>query len=124
MTQKYHLPIIRDWLTLPRMEPVAPTPQSQPKQDPNLFWEGFYFLTFFIFFNIVLIPYAPKSLTFDQYYPVAMIFFGGTGLLVGRGCYLVMKNWPEWTKFTLHAVLYLIILYYLIDNIEKFTIPW
>lgn len=106
------------------MEPTGNTPQAQPKQDANLFWEGFYFLSFFIFFNIVLIPCAPKALTFNQYYPVAMILFGGAGLLTGRGCYLIMKNWPQWTKFTLHAALYIIILIYLINNIEKFTIPW
>lgn len=89
-----------------------------------MFWEGFYFLSFFIFFNIVLIPYAPKSLTLNEYYPVAMIFFGLAGLGTGRIAYLIMKNWPQWTKFMLHVVLYGIILLYLIDNIEKFTVPW
>lgn len=96
----------------------------ESRHDPNLFWEGFYFLSFFIFFNVVLIPYAPKSLTLNQYYPVAMLFFGGTGLLVGRGAYLLMKRWPEWTKFLLHCVIYGIILVYLVANIQKFTVPW
>lgn len=106
------------------MEPTVQQPDGQPEHNPNMFWEGFYFLSFFIFFNIVLIPYAPKSLTFNQYYPIAMIIFGGAGLITGRVCYLIMKNWPQWTKFSLHVVLYGIILFYLVENIQKFTIPW
>ena len=106
------------------MEPVVNQPEQDHKHDPNLFWEGFFYLSFFVFFDIVVIPYAPKSITFDQYYPLAMILVGGAGQFIGMLAFRIMKNWPSIIKFALFVVMYGIILWYLIENIQKFTVPW
>jgi hypothetical protein len=98
--------------------------QPEQKNDPNMFWEGFYLVSFFIFFIIVGIPAAPKSVTFDGNYDISMITFGLAGLAIGRLSFLIMRNWPEWIKFALHVGIYGSILWYLVNNIDKFTIPW
>jgi hypothetical protein len=108
------------------MEPVQQQEEQSQEYHPNMFWGGFFYLTFFIFFNIVLIPYTPKKLsflTFDGYYPVAMIIYGLAGLFTGMLMFKLLKNAPNWVKLALVSVLYAIILYYLVDNIERFQIP-
>lgn len=105
------------------MQAENPTQQEQ-QSNPNMFWEGFYLVSFFIFFIIVLIPAAPKSVTFDRNYDISMITFGLAGLAIGRLAFLVMRNWPEWIKFVLHVGIYGSIMWYLIQNVDKFTIPW
>lgn len=111
-------------LPLQAMEPLSNQQDQQQQHNPNLFWEGFFYLSFFVFFDIVVIPYAPKSITFDQYYPLAMVIVGGAGLFVGMLAFRVMKNWPNFIKAGLFVVMYGIILWYLIENINKFTVPW
>lgn len=105
------------------MEQASETRRSR-LADQNMFWEGFYLISFFIFFIIVLVPAAPKSLTFDQNYDVSMITFGLAGLGIGRLSFLIMRYWPQWTKFVLHVGIYGAILWYLVENVNKFTIPW
>ena len=43
------------------MEQLEQNKPQEQEYQPNMFWEGFFYLTFFIFANIVLIPYTPKS---------------------------------------------------------------
>ena len=52
-----------------------------------------------------------------------MITYGLAGLLTGMIMFRLLKNAPNWLKFAVVAVLYAIILYYLVDNIERFMIP-
>jgi len=110
-------------LPLYEMEPKHQDEEKEQEYTPNMFWQGFFYLSFFIFANIVLIPYTPKSWSFGRYYPVAMIFYGGAGLLLGMIAYRLLKDAPGWVKTVIVTTLYAIILYYLMDNIERFTIP-
>jgi len=108
------------------MEPTHQHEQEEQEYHPNMFWEGFFYLSFFIFANIVLIPYTPKKLSFlsfNGYYPLAMITYGLGGLFAGMLVFRLVKNAPSWVKFTIVAVIYATILYYLVDNIERFMIP-
>jgi uncharacterized membrane protein len=99
-------------------------PSTDPTNyDPNMFWEGFYYLSFFIFFIIFLIPYAPKTITFDGNYKIAMIPFGIAGVLTGRVAFLLTRNMPSWVKVALMAVVYACLLYYLFTNVGRFTVP-
>jgi branched-subunit amino acid ABC-type transport system permease component len=105
------------------MDPKLQDNTEEQEYTPNMFWEGFFYLTFFIFANIVLIPYTPKSWSFGRYYPVAMIIYGAAGLAAGMIAYRLLKNAPNWVKATIVSILYAIIIFYLVDNIERFTIP-
>ncbi len=105
------------------MEDQRPVEQDNQPYEPNMFWEGFYYLSFFIFFNIVLIPYTPKSWSFDRYYPIALITYGFAGVLCGIFAFRLVKNAPGWLKFAIMAVLYGIMLFYLFDNVHRFTAP-
>ena len=109
-------------LPLQAMEQLEQNKPQEQEYQPNMFWEGFFYLTFFIFANIVLIPYTPKSWSFGRFYPIAMITYGLAGLLTGMIMFRLLKNAPNWLKFAVVAVLYAIILYYLVDNIERFMI--
>lgn len=95
--------------------------QEEQPFHPNMFWEGFIYLSFFVFFCIVLIPYTPKSLSFDRYYPLALITYGVVGLICGVFAYKLLKNAASWMKFAVVAVLYAIMIYYLIDNMHHFA---
>ncbi len=103
------------------MENKQPEPQEEQVFQPNMFWEGFYYLTFFVFFCIVLIPYTPKALSFDRYYPLALITYGIVGLIFGAIAFKFLKNAPSWLKFTVVAILYAILIYYLVDNMHQFA---
>lgn len=104
------------------METKHTEPQEEQSFQPNMFWEGFYYLSFFVFFCIVLIPYTPKALSFDRYYPLALITYGLAGLICGAVAFRILKNAPPWMKFSVVAILYIILIYYLIDNMHHFAI--
>ncbi len=105
------------------MENNQPPVTNEQPYIPNMFWEGFYYLSFFTFFIIFLIPYAPEKITFDDNYKIAMIPFGLAGVLTGRIAYLLTRNMPSWVKVTLMAVVYACLLYYLFTNTSRFTVP-
>lgn len=104
------------------MENNPQKPIEEQPYNPNMFWQGFYYLSFFVFFCIVLIPNTPKSLSFDRYYPLALISYGLVGLACGMLAYRIMRNTAAWMKFAVVAILYIFLLYYLIDNLHKFAI--
>lgn len=104
------------------MEKFDPAQEQEQPFQPNMFWEGFYYLSFFVFFIIVLIPYAPKSITFDQYYPIAMIPFGIAGFLCGAITFRILKNTSSKVKFAVMAILYAVLIYYLLTNIQNFSV--
>lgn len=87
-----------------------------------MFWEGFFYIGFYIFFIMVLIPYLPKSLSFNRYYPVAMVTFGLPGILCGILTYRIVKNMPEWVKITIMGGIFLTIIFYLVTHFDRFTI--
>lgn len=114
--------ILKPCINFVPMDNNQPKIQEEQKFQPNMFWEGFYYLTFFVFFCIVLIPYTPKALSFDRYYPLALITYGLVGLICGVIAYKILKNAPSWLKFAVVAVLYIVMIYYLIDNMHHFAI--
>ena len=105
------------------MENNQPIQEQQEAFEPNMFWEGFFYLSFFIFTNIVLIPYTPKSWSFGRYYPIALITYGAVGVVAGLITFRIVKNAPNWVKFGIMAILYIIMLAYLLTNVHRFTTP-
>jgi len=103
------------------MENNQPELKEEQPFHPNMFWEGFFYLSFFVFFCIVLIPYTPKALSFDRYYPLALITYGIVGLISGAIAYKLLKNAASWVKFVVMAILYIVMIYYLIDNMHHFA---
>lgn len=105
------------------MENQKPVQAQEQEYRPEMLWEGFFYLAFFIFFCIYLIPNTPKSWSFDRYYPVAMLSYGTVGVLTGRLAYVVTRRMPAWFKIAIMVVLYTLVVYYLITHYEKFAIP-
>lgn len=86
------------------------------------FWGPFTYLAFFIFFNLVLLPYTPKKVRMNNY-DIEMIIYGMAGIFTGIVVYHILRNTPSWVKFGLVAILYGIILVRLIIYWKIFTVP-
>jgi len=104
------------------MENQQPQQAEEQSFEPNMLWEGFFYLAFFIFFCIFLIPNTPKAWSFDRYYPIAMITYGTAGIFTGRVAYLITRKMPGWVKTGIMVVLYTLVIYYLVSHYEKFSL--
>jgi len=100
--------------------------QSAKKEEqpfyPDMLWEGYMYLAFFVFFCIYLIPNTPRSWSFGRYYPIAMITYGAAGVLVGRIAYIVTRKMPWWVKTAIVGILYALVIYYLLTHVHKFSV--
>lgn len=92
------------------------------KNTPIEFWGPFIYLTFFIFFNLVLLPNANPAIRLNNY-DIEIIIYGAVGIFVGIFVYRLIKNTPNWFKFIFVAVLYAMILIRLILHWKLFTVP-
>lgn len=104
------------------MENQQPVQNEEQEFKPDMLWEGYIYLAFFVFFCIFLIPNTPKSWSFDRYYPIALITYGAVGIFTGRVAYLITRNMPGWVKAAMVGVLYSLVIYYLVTHIEKFSV--
>jgi hypothetical protein len=96
--------------------------QAEQKNEPVNFWGPFIYMAFFIFFNLVLLPNAPKKIRMNNY-DIEIILYGMAGIFTGILVYRIIRNTPSWFKFILVAVLYGIILVRLITHWKIFTVP-
>lgn len=95
---------------------------TEQKNEPIQFWGPFTYLTFFIFFNLILLPYAPKKIRLHNY-DIEMILYGAAGIFTGIVVYRIIKNTPVWFKFLLIGGMYAVILARLIIEWKLFTVP-
>lgn len=99
-----------------------PQPQQTGKPyEPNMFWEGYFYLAFFILFNVVVIPNMPKQYTFDRNYPIAMLFYGFAGVLTGIFIFRIVRKMPGYVKFAIIALVYLCIILFLFTHVQNFS---
>ncbi|MBC8172287.1 MAG: hypothetical protein H7X71_00150 [Chitinophagales bacterium] len=99
------------------MDNIAETSQENDVQ----LWEGFIYLSFFIFANLFVLPNMPEQVRF-HYYPVEMLIYGTIGIFSGIAVYRIVKDSAEWLKITIVSVLYGLILIRLIIHWELFTV--
>lgn len=97
--------------------------QSQDRPDWSQMWEGMYYLSFFIFATLVVIPNLGKDLTFGYYYPIAMIIYGAVGVFIGIGVYRLVRNTPLIIRWGIIIAIYVLVFYQLITHVDRFTIP-
>jgi hypothetical protein len=98
---------------------------AETGEKPNWseMWEGLYYLSFFIFSTLVVIPNLGKSLTFGYYLPIAMVIYGTAGTFVGILVYRLVKNQALWIKWSFIVIIYVLVLYQLLTHVDRFTIP-
>lgn len=95
---------------------------TEQENEPIEFWEPFTYLAFFIFFNLVLLPNAPKQIRMNDY-DIEIILYGAAGVVAGLIVYRFIRNTPSWFKFALVGGMYAIILLRLILHWKLFTVP-
>ncbi len=93
------------------------------KLDLSQMWDGMYYLSFFIFFILVVIPNLPKALTLNAYYPIAMVIYGALGVFIGIGVYNVIRKAPDAVKWSILIVLYAAVLFQLLTHVDRFMVP-
>ncbi len=95
---------------------------SDQQENYNL-WEGFIYLSFWIFANLFVLPNMPKTLTLNYYYPVSLIIYGTIGVFTGILVFRVIKDNSNLIKIAMLSIMYGLILYQLITHFEAFTKP-
>lgn len=93
------------------------------KLDFSQMWDGLYYLSFYIFFILFVIPNLPKSLTLNGYYPIAMVIYGTIGVFTGIGVYRLVRNASEKLKWVILIVLYILVVYQLLTHVDRFMVP-
>ena len=96
---------------------------QQDKLDYSQMWEGLYYLSFFIFFILVVIPRLPAALTLNAYYPIAMAVYGTIGVFTGIGVYRLVRNASDTLKWSIITVIYIAVVYQLLTHVERFMVP-
>jgi hypothetical protein len=96
---------------------------SENKPDWSGVWEGLYYLTFFIFATLFVIPNLGKTLTFGYYFPVAMLIYGTAGTFVGIWVFALVRNRPVWLKTSILVLLLGLVMFQLVTHIDRFSIP-
>ncbi|HAE13733.1 MAG: hypothetical protein H6548_10260 [Chitinophagales bacterium] len=99
------------------------TTETAQRPDWSDMWEGLYYLSFFIFATLVVIPNLGKTLTFGYDFRIAMIPYGTIGVFAGMGVYRLVRNAPVWLKMGIILLIYAAVMYQLITHVDRFTIP-
>jgi len=97
--------------------------QHEERVDWSQMWEGVYYLSFFVFSTLIVIPNLGKDLTLGYYYPIAMLIYGTIGVFTGIGVYKLVKNAPVSIRWSIIIAIYISVFYQLITHVERFTIP-
>ncbi|MBC8045665.1 MAG: hypothetical protein H7Y00_02620 [Fimbriimonadaceae bacterium] len=115
------------------MENTTINSAEEIKNEPINFWGPFTYMTFFIFFNLIILPnidmwlhklFPSKNIHIRMNnYDIEMILYGSAGIFTGIIVYRIIQNTPSWFKFILIGGMYGIILGRLIIEWKLFTVP-
>lgn len=92
------------------------------KADYSGLWEGIYYLSFFVFFNLFILPLVPKQYSLNHNFSVAGILYGFAGCIAGIVIYRVVRDMPVWVKSGIIFIVYALVLYQLITHADSFTV--